>query len=73
MVINVTVKDDGTLPTDAADQIKRLLSNLVEVSWSKRIVDSNSWSYDIGDDVPYFSVSVPVNKVIGMYVYPSPA
>ena len=67
MVINVTVKDDGTLPTDAADQIKEAVVEFGRGQLVEANCGFKQTGYDIGDDVPYFSVSVPVNKVIGAY------
>lgn len=67
MVIVVTVKDDGTLPSTAADEIKDAIvkfgaGTLIDPEWG-----FVSDGFDIGESVPYFTVATPVNKVIGSY------
>lgn len=67
MMIAVTVKDDGTLPSTVADEIKDAIVQF----GAGTLIDSDcgfvSDGFDIGESVPYFTVSTPINKVIGSY------
>lgn len=67
MVIAVTVKNDGTLPSTVADEIKDAVvqfgaGTLIDLSCGF-VADG----FDIGESVPYFTVSTPINKVLGSY------
>ena len=67
MVITVTVKDDGSLPSTAADEIK---DAIVQFGAGTLIDPSCGFvadGFDIGESVPYFTVSTPINKVLGSY------
>ena len=67
VVIAVTVKNDGTLPNNVGDLIKEAVVEFGNGQLVESDCGFKQTGFDIGDDVPYFSVSVPVNKVIGSY------
>lgn len=67
VVIVVTIKNDGTLPNNVADLIKEAVVEFGNGQLVEADCGFKQTGFDIGDDVPYFSVSVPVNKVIGSY------
>lgn len=67
MTVAVTIVNDGNLPDDIVDLIKTAYvdfgaGNLIDPS-----VGFKSLGFDIGEDVPYFTMFTPANKVIGLY------
>jgi len=67
MVIVVTVKNDGSLPSTASDEIKDAIvefgaGTLIDPEWG-----FVSDGFDIGESVPFFTVATPINKIIGAY------
>lgn len=67
MVIAVTVKDDGSLPSTVADEIKDAIVQFGAGTLIDPACGFVSDGFDIGESVPYFTVSTPVNKVLGSY------
>ncbi len=67
MTVAVTIVNDGNLPDDILDLIKTAYvdfgaGNLIDPS-----VGFKSLGFDIGEDVPYFTMFTPANKVIGLF------
>lgn len=67
MNIVVTIKNDGGLPATVSDEIKQAIidfaaGDLIEAEWGFKVQ-----GFDIGESVPYFTISTPINKVIGAY------
>lgn len=67
MVIAVTVKNDGSLPSTVADEIKDAIVQFGAGTLIDPECGFVSDGFDIGESVPYFTVSTPVNKVLGSY------
>ncbi|MGL5223573.1 MAG: baseplate J/gp47 family protein [Plesiomonas shigelloides] len=67
MVITVTVKNDGSLPSTVADEIKDAIVQFGAGTLIDPECGFVSDGFDIGESVPYFTVSTPVNKVLGSY------
>lgn len=67
MVIAVTVKNDGSLPSTVADEIKDAIVQFGAGTLIDPACGFVSDGFDIGESVPYFTVSTPVNKVLGSY------
>lgn len=67
MVITVTVKNDGSLPSTVADEIKDAIVQFGAGTLIDPACGFVSDGFDIGESVPYFTVSTPVNKVLGSY------
>jgi hypothetical protein len=67
MVINITLKNDGTLPTNVEDLIREAfieftMGDLIPAEYGFKLA-----GFDIGEDVPYSTMFVPINQVIGQY------
>lgn len=67
MTVELTIVNDGNLPDDIEDLIKTAYvdfgaGNLIDPS-----VGFKSLGFDIGEDVPYFTMFTPANKVLGLY------
>lgn len=67
MVIAVTVKDDGSLPSTVSDEIKDAIVHFGAGTLIDPACGFVADGFDIGESVPYFTVSTPVNKVLGSY------
>ena len=67
MTIAVTVKNDGTLPSTVADEIKDAIVQFGAGTLIDPACGFVADGFDIGESVPYFTVSTPVNKVLGSY------
>lgn len=67
MVIAITVKDDGSLPSTVSDEIKDAIVQFGAGTLIDPACGFVSDGFDIGESVPYFTVSTPVNKVLGTY------
>lgn len=67
MVINITIKNDGTLPSDVQEMIREAFlefaaGDLVPAEFGFKVD-----GFDIGESVPYSTLFTPINKVIGQY------
>lgn len=67
MVINITVKDDGSLPSDVDEQIKSAFIDFVDGDLVPAEYGFKVDGFDIGEEVPYSTLFTPINKVIGQY------
>lgn len=67
MNISVTVKNDGTLPSTVSDEIKVAIVRFGAGTLIDPECGFVSDGFDIGESVPYFTVSTPINKVLGSY------
>lgn len=67
MLIAVTVKNDGSLPSTVVDEIKDAIVQFGAGTLIDPACGFVSDGFDIGESVPYFTVSTPVNKVLGSY------
>jgi len=69
MVLNITIKNDGTLPTQTV--LQPLIQNaIVEFAAGDLIpadVGFKIDGFDIGETVPYSTMYTPINQVIGQY------
>jgi len=67
MVIVMTLKNDGTLPSNVEDLIRDAfieftMGDLIPAEYGFKVA-----GFDIGEDVPYSTMFTPVNQVIGSY------
>lgn len=67
MVINITIKNDGTLPSDVQEMIREAFiefaaGDLVPAEFGFKVD-----GFDIGESVPYTTLFTPINKIIGQY------
>lgn len=69
MVINITIKNDGTLPSRPTLEplIQEAIVNYAAGGLIPTEYGFKPDGFDIGEDVPYSSLYTPVNKVIGVY------
>lgn len=67
MTIAVTVKNDGNLPSTVADEIKDAIVQFGAGTLIDPACGFVADGFDIGESVPYFTVSTPINKVLGSY------
>lgn len=69
MVLNVTIKNDGTLPSQTV--LQPLIQNaIVEFAAGDLIpadVGFKIDGFDIGETIPYSTMYTPINQVIGQY------
>lgn len=67
MVIAVTVKNDGTLPSNIEDLIDEAF---LEFNTGTLVPAGDGFKqtgFDIGESVPYLTLTTPINKVIGEF------
>lgn len=67
MVIAVTIKDDGSLPSNTQELIRKAFidfaaGGLVPAEYGFKVD-----GFDIGESIPYSTLYTPINKVIGQY------
>lgn len=69
MVVDITIKNDGTLPSVSVLQ-GEIQEAFIEFAAGDLIPSEYGFKvdgFDIGEDVPYSTMFTPVNKVIGSY------
>jgi|ADGO01.1.fsa_nt_gi Uncharacterized homolog of phage Mu protein gp47 len=67
MVISITIKDDGSLPSDISGEIQDAFIDFVDGDLVPAEYGFKVDGFDIGEDVPYSTLFTPINKVIGQY------
>jgi hypothetical protein len=67
MVITVTLKNDGTLPPNIADLIDAAFLEFTSGTLVPAADGFKQTGFDIGETVPYSTLYVPINQVIGQY------
>jgi len=67
MVIAVTVKNDGTLPTNIADLIDEAFLEFTVGTLVPAGDGFKQTGFDIGESVPYLTLTTPINKVLGEF------
>lgn len=66
-VLSIEIKDDGTLPVDADQQIKNAYMDFAAGDLIPADVGFKISGFDIGESVPFSTMFTPVNQVIGQY------
>jgi len=67
MIIAVTVKDDGTLPSNIADLIDEAFLEFTVGTLVPAGDGFKQSGFDIGESVPYLTLTTPINKVLGEF------
>lgn len=67
MIIAVTVKNDGTLPTNIADLIDEAFLEFTNGTLVPAGDGFKQTGFDIGESVPYLTLTTPINKVLGEF------
>ncbi len=69
MVINITIKNDGSLPTQTV--LQPLIQNAILEFAAGDLIPADVGfkidGFDIGETVPYSTMYTPINQVIGQY------
>ncbi|UQI33102.1 baseplate J/gp47 family protein [Pseudomonas bijieensis] len=66
-ILVVEVKDDGTLPVDADQQIKDAIIEFAEGELIPADVGFKITGFGIGETVPFSTMFTPINQVIGKF------
>lgn len=67
MIITVTLKDDGTLPSNIADLIDEAFLEFTAGTLIPAGDGFKQNGFDIGETVPFSTLYTPINQVIGQY------
>lgn len=67
MIVAVTVKNDGTLPSNIADLIDEAFLEFAAGDLVPADVGFKMQGFDIGESVPYLTLTTPINKVLGEF------
>lgn len=67
MVLTITLKNDGTLPPNIADLIDTAFLEFTSGTLVPAADGFKQTGFDIGESVPYSTLYVPINQVIGQY------
>lgn len=67
MIVAITVKNDGTLPTNIADLIDEAFLEFAAGDLVPADVGFKMQGFDIGESVPYLTLTTPINKVLGEF------
>lgn len=67
MIIAVTVKNDGTLPSNIADLIDEAFLEFTVGILVPAGDGFKQTGFDIGESVPYLTLTTPINKVLGEF------
>jgi hypothetical protein len=67
MIVNVTIKNDGTLPSTIEDLIGDAILEYAQGTLIDESQGFNSTGFEIGENVPVLSMMTPINSVIGSY------
>lgn len=67
MVIAVTIKNDGSLPSNTQDLIRDAFIEFASGGLVPAEFGFKVDGFDIGETVPYSTLYTPINKVIGQY------
>lgn len=67
MVIVISVKNDGTLPSNTSDLIKEAIMEYAAGDLIPTEYGFKPDGFDIGESVPYSSLYTPINKILGQY------
>lgn len=67
MVIAVTIKNDGSLPSNTQDLIRGAFIEFASGGLVPAEFGFKVDGFDIGETVPYSTLYTPINKVIGQY------
>lgn len=67
MVVAITLKDDGSLPSNIEELIRDAFLEFATGDLVPADVGFKISGFDIGESVPYSTLFTPINKVIGQY------
>jgi Baseplate J-like protein len=67
MIVNIIIKDDGTLPSDVGIQIQNAFMEFAAGGLVPAQYGFKVQGFDIGEDVPYSTLFTPINQVIGQF------
>lgn len=67
MIIAVTIKNDGSLPSNTQDLIRDAFIDFAAGGLVPAEFGFKVDGFDIGESVPYSTLYTPINKVIGQY------
>lgn len=67
MIVAITLKNDGTLPSNIGDLIDEAFLEFAAGDLVPADVGFKMQGFDIGESVPYLTLTTPINKVIGEF------